>query len=96
MASGFQEPLVPSYPTACTIASPGAVDTDVRTLGLPWFGLGPMAHDVPFHVGVPLGRAGGGPRRGAPPGTGVAQRGTAGLPCKSAGRDEQRCGRLRP
>jgi hypothetical protein len=32
--SGVKDPLVPLYPAAQTIASPGAVETDVSTLGL--------------------------------------------------------------
>jgi hypothetical protein len=33
--SGLKDPVVPLYPAAHTIASPGAVETDVSTLGLP-------------------------------------------------------------
>jgi hypothetical protein len=33
--SGLKDPAVPLYPAAQTIASPGAVETDVSTLGLP-------------------------------------------------------------
>jgi hypothetical protein len=50
--SGLKDPVVPLYPAAQAIASPGAVETDVSTLGLPWFGLVTVAQAVPFQFSV--------------------------------------------
>jgi hypothetical protein len=50
--SGLKDPVVPLYPAAQTIASPGAVETDVSALGLPWFGLVTVVQAVPFQFSV--------------------------------------------